>query len=183
MFPSLRNITRVFTKLGNLTFGGGNATIAVLHQEIIVRLQWITEEEFALSFAISRLTPGSNFFAFCVAVGWILKRAFGALLALFASSIPCSLVVMVVTMVFSLVQSNPIVQAALHGAIAAAVSITFKTAWILVRPHLQFSSHSRYKTIFLFVLSLFLHGYFVWTPIEVIAICAILGLFFMESSA
>jgi chromate transporter len=183
MPPSLRNITYVFTKLGNLTFGGGNATIAVLHQEIIVRLKWISEDEFSLSFAISRLTPGSNFFAFCVAVGWILKRTFGALLALIASSVPCSLVVMLVTMVFSLVQSNPVVQAALHGAIAAAVSITFKTAWILVRPHLKYSKHSRYKTLFLFALSMVLHGLLKFTPIEVIGICATLGLFYIESVA
>jgi chromate transporter len=181
MPPSLRNITHVFTKLGNLTFGGGNATIAVLHQEIILRLKWITEDEFALSFAISRLTPGSNFFAFCVAVGWILRRTGGALLALIASSIPCSLVVMLVTMVFSLVQSNPVVQSALHGAIAAAVSITFKTAWILVRSHLLHSRHSRFKTIFIFALSLFLHGFLKFSPIEVIGICAILGLFYMEA--
>jgi chromate transporter len=183
MLPNLFNITKIFTKLGNLTFGGGNATIAVLHEEIIVRLKWISEDEFALSFAISRLTPGSNFFAFCVAVGWILKRTFGSVFALIASSVPCSLLVMLVTMIFSVVQSNPWVQAALHGAIAAAVSITFKTAWILVRPHLQFSQHSRLKAVFLFALALFLHGFLKFSPIEVIGISALLGLFYIESVA
>jgi len=61
----LRRIAAVFTRYANLTFGGGSATIAVLHREIVATRKWIDETQFALCFALRRLTPGTNLLAFC----------------------------------------------------------------------------------------------------------------------
>ena len=97
----IKNIFHVFAAMGNLTFGGGNATVAVLHRDIVGRLSWITDEEFILSFAISRLSPGSNYFAFCVSIGWLLKKFPGAVVSLLAASIPCSLIAALATAIFS----------------------------------------------------------------------------------
>jgi len=71
--PSLRQIGSVFARYANLTLGGGSATTAVIHGEIVTKRHWVSEEQFALSFALGRLTPGTNLLAFCVGIGWILK--------------------------------------------------------------------------------------------------------------
>jgi len=63
----------VFARYANLTLGGGSATTAVIHGEIVTKRHWVSEEQFALSFALGRLTPGTNLLAFCVGIGWILK--------------------------------------------------------------------------------------------------------------
>src|SRR5437588_9986983 len=68
----------------NFTYGGGSATIGTLHRVIVERRKWLTEEPFQLSYALSRLTPGTNLLAFSACVGYLLRRtpgAFGALLA------------------------------------------------------------------------------------------------------
>ena len=69
--PSLRALGGVFARYGNLTLGGGSATIAVLQQEIVVKRGWLAQVPFSLSYALSRLTPGTNLLAFCTAAGWI----------------------------------------------------------------------------------------------------------------
>jgi chromate transporter len=133
--PNLGRIVGFFARYGNFTLGGGSATSAVMHHELVTKRHWLNDDSFALCYALGRLTPGTNLLANCTALGWLLRRLSGALLALLAASIPCTLMVVVLTALFSEWQENKIVQAALHGAIAAAVAITAKTSWTIARPH------------------------------------------------
>jgi chromate transporter len=132
--PSLLEISDVFTRYGNFTLGGGSATSAVIHGQIVTRRHWVTDQQFGLCFALGRLTPGTNVLAFCTGVGWLLRGLPGALVALLAASIPCTLIVIVITALFREWQGNAIAQAAIHGAVAAAVAITAKTSWTIAGP-------------------------------------------------
>jgi chromate transporter len=67
-------------------------------------------------------------------VGWVLRGLPGALVALHAASVPCTLIVIVITALFREWQDNAIAQAAIHGAVAAAVAITAKTSWTIAGP-------------------------------------------------
>jgi chromate transporter len=64
----------VFARYANTTFGGGSATIAVLKEQVVAKREWISEADFDLNYALSRLTPGTNLLAFCTAVGWSTRR-------------------------------------------------------------------------------------------------------------
>lgn len=134
---SLRRIAAVFTRYANLTFGGGSATIAVLHREIVATRMWIGEPSFALCFALCRLTPGTNLLAFCTGVGWLVRRFPGALVALLAASIPCSTIVVIVTMFFEEWSHSPKSKLAIQGATAAAVGITVMTCWTIAKPYVH----------------------------------------------
>ena len=132
--PSLTEIADVFGRYGNFTLGGGSATSAVIHGQIVTRRHWVTDQQFALCYALGRLTPGTNVLAFCTGIGWLLRGLPGALVALLAASIPCTLIVIVITALFREWQGNAIAQAAIHGAVAAAVAITAKTSWTIAGP-------------------------------------------------
>jgi Chromate transporter len=60
----LADIAGVFTRYANFTLGGGSATTAVIHGEIVGKRRSVSEEQFALSFALGRVTPGTNVLAF-----------------------------------------------------------------------------------------------------------------------
>ncbi len=137
--PTLLQIGWLFTRYANLTFGGGSATIAVLQKQIVARRQWLSELEFNLGFALSRLTPGTNLLAFCTAVGWMKRRWSGAVVALLAASIPCSIIAVIATHFFEVWQQHPMFLAAIRGALAAAVAVMFNTAWVLAAPHVKTS--------------------------------------------
>lgn len=53
----LRELALAFVLKANFTYGGGSATIATLHDDLVDRRRWVKEEPFALSYALSRLTP------------------------------------------------------------------------------------------------------------------------------
>jgi chromate transporter len=129
--PSLPRLANVFVRYANFTLGGGSATVAVLHRELLDKRQWVTNDNFVLCFALARLTPGTNLLAFCTGIGWLLRGPWGAIVALLAASTPCALMVIVVTAVFDRWQDNSFAHAAIHGAVAAAVAITAKTSWTI----------------------------------------------------
>lgn len=145
--PSLAQIADVFFRYGNFTLGGGSATTAVMHGQLVSKRGWLNDERFTLCFALGRLTPGTNLLAFCTGVGWMLRGSAGAIVALLAASIPCALMVIVLTALFRQWQDNGIAQAAIHGAVAAAVAITAKTSWTVARPIYKSGAHLRVALI------------------------------------
>lgn len=170
---NLRLLTGVFVRYANLTLGGGSATTAVLHREIVDNRKWITESNFVLCFALARLTPGTNLLAFCTGVGWLLHRFSGALAALLAASIPCSVLVLVVTSFFTRWNENPAFTIAMDGATAAAVGITIMTCWTLTKPYV---AHATWARVIPIVGTAFaLEVFYSFSPVHILLASAVLG--------
>ncbi len=173
--PALWRIADVFIRYANFTLGGGSATTATMHRELVTKRRWVDDEHFTLSFALARLTPGTNVLAFCTGIGWMLRRLPGAIVALLGASIPCTIIVILLTALFSRSQENPIAQATLHGAIAAAVAITAKTSWTIARPH--FKGGARARVVIVSAAAFALHVGLDLPAIQVLLLAAIVGAF------
>ena len=171
--PNLFQIADVFTRYANFPLGGGSATVAVMHRELLDRRRWVSPENFALCFALARLAPGTNLLAFCTGMGWVLRRMPGALIALFAGSIPSTLIVVVATALFSNWQDSSWAQAAIHGATAAAVGITVKSCWTIARPY--FKGGGRLRVILVTTTAFALYVWLGIPPIEVLLLAAVVG--------
>jgi chromate transporter len=137
MRPTLRQIAGAFIRYTNTTFGGGSATTAVLHRAIVDDRHWVPPERIALIYALARLTPGTNLLALCTGLGWQWRGWRGALIALLAASVPCSVIVVIVTFFFEQWSHIRLVEVALRGAVAAAVGITVVTCWTISKPYLK----------------------------------------------
>ena len=173
--PTLGQIGGVFARYANFTLGGGSATVAVLHRELLDKRHWLNTDNFTLCFALARLTPGTNLLAFCTGVGWLLRRFPGAVVALLASSVPCTLIVVLATALFSHWQENHWAQAAIHGAIAAAVAITVKTCWTIAHPH--FKGRARLRVVLVAAAAFLLYVAVGLPAIEVLLLAAVVGAF------
>ena len=174
--PSLSQIANAFARYANFTLGGGSATISVLHRELMEKQRWINADNFSLCFALARLTPGTNLLAFCTGVGWLLRGISGAMLALLAASIPGAIIVVIATALFSHWQDNHWAQAAIHGAIAAAVAITVKTCWTIAHPH--FKAGSRLRVIIIAAVAFMFYAIGKIPAIEVLIGAGLLGAVF-----
>jgi chromate transporter len=171
--PRLSSLASVFARHGNTTFGGGSATIATLHSQIVTKREWVSQQQFDLSYALSRLTPGTNLLAFSTAIGWLVRGWSGALVVLLASSIPCSILAVILTVVYESVTHHPLALTALRGALAAAVGIVAATAWTLIRPHIKKVNR---LNIAAFSLGAFLlAAVFHVAPIRILLLAAVLG--------
>lgn len=171
--PTLAALAVVFARSANTTFGGGSATIAVLKGEILSKRGWIREPDFDLSYALSRLTPGTNLLAFCTAVGWMTRRWLGAVVALVASSLPCSLLAVLVTAFYTELHGNALFQAALRGALAAAVAIMVSTAWVFAEPHVKAVPR---KALAIIPCALALSSLAHLSPVKILLLAAVVGL-------
>ena len=171
---SLGRLGLLFLRVGNLTFGGGDPTMAALHRELVVTRGWLTPDRYGLIYSLARATPGTNLLAFCVGIGWQLARLRGALVAILSASIPCAAAVVWFTYAYTLWRSNPLAMSAIGGTLAAAVGMMAAAAFQLLRPRWKPGSRFRAAAIFAagFLLSFGLH----MPPIEVLAIGALAGL-------
>ena len=70
---ALPELARVFLRLGSTAFGGPAAHTALLHQELVVRRQWLSEEQFLDLVSAANLIPGPNSTELVIHIG--LQRA------------------------------------------------------------------------------------------------------------
>jgi chromate transporter len=177
--PSLADLTRVIFRISNTTFGGGYITMAALKRELVDDRHWITETDYALSFALARITPGTNIIAFCAGVGSIMRGVTGAIAAVVASTIPSALIALFLMVMFDSWQHNPFMAAALGAALAAACGMLWSVVITIVRPLL--GSPSRTLRGVIIVTAAFVVSWVLgWTPVPVIVATALIGYFWKD---
>ncbi|MBK9167975.1 MAG: chromate transporter [Bryobacterales bacterium] len=132
-------LTWVFLRTGNLTFGGGDPTTLALLQELVIARTWLSREQYALVFALARVTPGTNLLAFCAGAGWLLGRWWGTLAAILAVSAPGAVIVVLLTAAFESARQTPLAMAAIGGILASAVGMMLGGAINMLRPGWQTS--------------------------------------------
>ena len=179
--PSLRGIASVFLRVSSLTFGSGNATSALLRRELVDERGWLGPSQFALSFAIARVTPGTNMLAFVTGAGWYMRGMAGGTAALLASSMPASVVTVLLTILYQAVQSNRIGVAAASAAMAAVVGLIVGGAWLILQPYFDEGHHVRNLLLLLGAMVLFFR--FGLTPIPIVFASAAVGFFWPAREA
>jgi chromate transporter len=176
--PSLLELSGVFFRIGNFTFGGGSATTAALQREMVERRRWYDTLQFGLCYALARVTPGTNLFAFCTASGWLLRGWSGAIAGLLVASIPSCVLVCLVTLGFDVWSRNRFFQAAIAGALAASVGALLASFWLLVRPYLN--RRHWIQTVVIVLASIALSFFAGWSPIVILLLAGAVGFFWTE---
>lgn len=171
----LKRLGLVFLRVGNLTFGGGDPTMAALQSEVVSGRRWISEEQYALIYGLARITPGTNILAFCAAAAWLIRGWLGAMVSIFLMTLPSAAIVVLLTRGYQSSNANALAMAAIGGTLAAAVGMMMTSAWQLVAPHARRGRWLRSAVIF--VCALVASMRLSTTPIEVLALAAVVGLF------
>ncbi len=163
-------------RVATLTFGGGSPTTAALQRETVEERHWLSGTDFALAYTLSRITPGTNLFACCSAVGYLIRGWPGAIVCLLIASVPSSLITALLTIGMERLLAWPAAVAIMHGAISVAVGLSLGSLWTLAAPYLQNGNVTRGLAI---VTAGFALGYLV-SPIWVLAACAAAGYFWSD---
>ncbi|MBS4224160.1 chromate transporter [Lederbergia citrea] len=83
-----RDIFIAFFRSGMLGFGGGPSAIPLVHREVVVTYKWMSDEEFSDVLALANALPGPINTKMAGYVGWRVGGFAGMLNALFATSVP-----------------------------------------------------------------------------------------------
>lgn len=128
--PFFGTIAWTFLKVGCVFFGGGFVLVAILHQQLVSSLHWLTPGEFIDGVAISQLTPGPVA-VLATFAGYHVGGIGGALLATLALFTPALLLMLTLSRFYERVRREPRVQEFLAGVVPAVIGLIVGAGLIL----------------------------------------------------
>jgi chromate transporter len=127
----LRELARLFLKLGTISFGGPAAHIALMESEVVGKRQWLTRQQFLDMLGAANLIPGPTSTEMAINVGFVRAGWAGLCVAGVSFILPAA----VITGVFAwaYVRFGAMTQAAalLGGVKAAVVAVIAIAIWRL----------------------------------------------------
>lgn len=129
----LIEIFLTFLKIGVVMFGGGYAMIPILRYEVVVRRQWISEQEFVDLIAIAESTPGPIAINSATYVGYKVGGIAGSALATLGIVIPSFTIILCVAIALSRFYTHKLVRGVLNGIRGAVVGLVLSALIVLIR--------------------------------------------------
>jgi chromate transporter len=111
-----------FLKIGTLLFGSGYVLLAVLREDLVTKMHWLSETQLLDGIAVSQATPGP-FFTVATFLGYVLSGWRGAGLATLGMFVPAFTYVAVTANVLPRLRKSPTASVFLDGVNAAAVAL------------------------------------------------------------
>ncbi|MBP1807589.1 chromate efflux transporter [Rubellimicrobium aerolatum] len=121
--PGFAEISRVFLRIGLLSFGGPAAQIALMHRELVEERPWLTEPEFLRALSFCMLLPGPEAMQLATFAGWRLRGVPGGLIAGGLFVLPGLVVILVLALAYGALIDLALVQALFLGVKATVVVI------------------------------------------------------------
>lgn len=139
--PSLADATRVWWKIGILSFGGPAAQIALMHKEVVEDRGWLSERQFLNALSFCMLLPGPEAMQLVTYAGWRLHGTLGGLIAGLLFVLPGAVVIMALAAIYSLFGSVPLVEALFYGIKAAVLVIVVEALLRVAKRALSRRTH------------------------------------------
>ncbi|WP_454857512.1 chromate transporter [Rhizobium binxianense] len=124
---SLAALFAVCFRVGILSFGGGLS--GWLYQEFVRKRNWISEDDFASSLAISQMLPGANVVNLVVCMGEQLRGPLGSLACIFGFLVGPFFAVIAMSAIVAKISNASDLEAALIGVAAAATGLLVVVGW------------------------------------------------------
>ena len=121
--PSLASLTKLWTKIGFLSFGGPAAQIALMHKLVVEKMRWMTEKEYLNALSFCMLLPGPEAMQLAAYAGWRSNGVIGGIIAGALFVIPGAIVIMALAWIYAIYGNVPIIQALFLGVKAAVLVI------------------------------------------------------------
>lgn len=121
--PTLVEATRVWAKIGLLSFGGPAGQIALMHKELVEERRWIGEQRFLHALNYCMLLPGPEAQQLATYIGWLMHRTWGGLVAGLLFVLPGALVMLGLSILYAVYRHVPLIDAVFFGVKAAVLAV------------------------------------------------------------
>lgn len=133
----LGELARLFAKLGITAFGGPAAHVAMMHDEVVVRRQWMTNAEFMDLVAATNLIPGPNSTELAIHIGHRRAGWPGLLVAGACFILPAALITIACAWMYVRYGSLPQAGGVLYGVKPVIIAVVLAALWDLARTTLN----------------------------------------------
>ena len=171
----LYNLFKTFLKIGTFTLGGGYAMLPIIQKEVVDKKNWLTEQEFLDTIAVSNSLPGPLAVTCATFIGYKKAKLAGALSAVFGVVIPSFTIILFIAAFFSNLNGNTAVNNVFSG-IRPAVAALIAIALIRLSKPIKKTSANMLVFIMCLVAILFLNI----NPMILILISGLIGFFFLR---
>jgi chromate transporter len=116
-------LARLFLRLGVTAFGGPAAHIAMMHDEVVRRRGWLTNERFVDLVGATNLIPGPNSTELAMYLGWDRARGRGLVVAGVCFIAPAALIVSALAWVYVTYGDTPALEGVVYGIKPVVIAI------------------------------------------------------------
>jgi chromate transporter len=120
---SFSEATRVWARIGLLSFGGPAGQIALMHKELVEQRKWISESRFLHALNYCMLLPGPEAQQLATYIGWLTHRTAGGLVAGILFVLPGFVTILGLSLLYAGLHHVPAVAAIFFGLKAAVLAI------------------------------------------------------------
>lgn len=159
-----------FALMSLLAIGGANAAIPEMHRLAVEAQGWMTDRQFADTFALAQLTPGPNVIIVTL-IGYHVAGVAGALVATVAMCGPTCLATYFVAKVWDRFKEARWRIAIQAGLVPVSIGLIAASAWVIAKA----ADHNAVATAI--TVATVLVGYFTKiNPLWVFAVAAVIGM-------
>ena len=127
----LSEVAGLFLKLGFTAFGGPAAHIGIMHSEVVVKRQWLTDAEFLDLLGATNLIPGPNSTEMAIHIGFVRAGWPGLLAAGLGFILPATCIVLSLSWLYVNFGTLPQAGWLLYGIKPVVVAIIVQALWSL----------------------------------------------------
>jgi chromate transporter len=127
----LAEIAVLFLKLGFTAFGGPAAHIAIMHDEVVQRRKWLTDEQFLDLLGATNLIPGPNSTEMAIHIGYVRAGWLGLILGGLCFIAPAALIVLALAWLYVRYGTTPQAGWLLYGIKPVVIAIIVQALWTL----------------------------------------------------
>ena len=126
---TLRQASAYWFKLGCISFGGPAGQIALMHEELVERRRWISEQRFLHALNYCMVLPGPEAQQLATYIGWLMHRTWGGLIAGGLFVLPSLLLLIALSWIYMAFGAVPVVAGLFYGIKPAVTAIVVAAAW------------------------------------------------------
>ncbi len=116
-------------KLGFISFGGPAGQIALMHEELVERRRWISENRFLHALNYCMLLPGPEAQQLATYIGWLMHRTWGGIVAGVLFVLPSLFILIGLSWVYMTYGNVPAIAGLFYGIKPAVTALVVHAAY------------------------------------------------------
>lgn len=127
----LAEVATLFLKMGFTAFGGPAAHIGIMHNEVVVKRRWLTDEGFLDLLGATNLIPGPNSTEMAIHIGYLRAGWPGLIVGGFCFVTPATLMVLGLSWLYVQFGTMPQAEWLMYGIKPVVIAIIAQALWTL----------------------------------------------------
>jgi chromate transporter len=127
--PTRAQAFAYWLKLGVVSFGGPAGQIALMHEELVERRRWISENRFLHALNYCMVLPGPEAQQLATYIGWLMHRTWGGVVAGGLFVLPSLFILIALSWVYMAFGSLPAIAGIFYGIKPAVTALVVHAAW------------------------------------------------------